>query len=148
METVHHRADGAARACRGGEQFAPVGAAHIAAAGDVNFAGFQIIERLGEQAERLFLRAMHVNHQHGHRATGDDHGLAHGLHGLREKLMILAQRVEDVAHDGRVEFGADQIKQLGVIAPLRLERFFGRAFHGEIVSNEPTRAMDVWASCL
>ena len=86
MKTIDDRADRAARARRGGENFAPIRAAHITAGRHINFAGFELVERFGQQAERFFLRAMHVNHNHRHGAAG---AVINGFH--RDTPQMLSQ---------------------------------------------------------
>ena len=124
-KAVDHRADRAAFLRRGREDFTPVGAAHFASARQIHFARLQLIERFRQSSERLPLRPVHIDHQDRHRAPGHLHVLAHRLDRLRQKLMRKTQRIQDVAHDGRVQFAPDQIEQLRIGFPFRHKSYFG-----------------------
>ena len=110
MKAIDDRADRTTFLCGGGKNFPPIGTAHFAAAGKIDFAGLKLVERFGEQAKWFFLFSKNVNHHHRHRATGEFHFLSQRLDGLREKLMREAKVVEDVAHNRRVKLAGAQRK--------------------------------------
>ena len=84
------------------------------ARGDVDLAGFQLVQGLGEVAEGLLLRAVDVGNHRRHGAPGQAHVRLHWLDFRGQELPGAAQAVQDVTDDGGVQPGLDELEQLGV----------------------------------
>src|SRR5438105_3495120 len=123
MEAVNDSARASTSPCSGGEDFAPGGAVHGAASGEVDLAGLDAVESVGEAAKGTRLRAGDIGDLHGKGAPDDAVHRRNRLDGLRQELVPAALAVENIAKHGREQALANEGEEFGVRQVLHGVRF-------------------------
>ena len=111
--SMNHGTYSPAGAGGGGENLAPIGAAHIAAAGQKDVSGFELVERFRKLAKRLFLRPVHIDHQCRHGASHELHLGQQRLDRLWKELVGESHPVKDVPDHWGVEPGFHEFEKFG-----------------------------------
>ena len=91
---------------RGREDFSPIRATHIAAAGPGRFLLRLKLwsRRFRQPAERFLLFAVDIDHHHRHRAARQRHRFTHRLDGLGEKLVRETEVIQYITHHRGIKF--------------------------------------------